>query len=202
MGLTAEVPLDLRVDAGAARTVLDLRDLKLRNLELHTGASATRVLLPRSAGATTVRAETGAAELVFEIPTGVAARIRSRMVLGSTHIDEGRFPPAGGGHESPDYATSPNRVDIDVQGGGRLVPGSSAARSRWALAQPPERGLTVQRELGHPDCGVRCPVVPSRQTLTGTRVLPSRTRRLRGASLPLLCSQPSLPGGPTVEARR
>jgi hypothetical protein len=117
VGLTAELPLDLRVDAGAARTVLDLRDLKVRNLELHMGASASRVVLPRSAGATTVRAETGAAELVFEIPTGVAARIRSRMVLGSTHIDEGRFPPAGGGHESPDYATSPNRVDIDVQGG-------------------------------------------------------------------------------------
>jgi hypothetical protein len=117
VGLTAELPLDLRVDGGATRMVLDLRDLKLRSLELHTGASGTRVLLPRAAGATAVRAESGAAELVFEVPTGVAARIRSRMVLGSTQIDQGRFPPTALGYESLDYASAQNRIDIDVQGG-------------------------------------------------------------------------------------
>ncbi len=117
VGLTAELPLDLRVDGGATRMVLDLRDLKVRSLELHTGASGTRVLLPRSAGATAVRAESGAAELVFEVPPGVAARIRSRMVLGSTQIDQGRFPPTAVGYESIDYASAENRVDIDVQGG-------------------------------------------------------------------------------------
>jgi len=117
VGLTAELPLDLRVDGGATRMVLDLRELKLRNLELHTGASATRVLLPQAAGATAVRAESGAAELAFEVPVGVAARIRSRMVLGSTQIDQGRFPPTALGYESVDYASAQNRVDIDVQGG-------------------------------------------------------------------------------------
>jgi hypothetical protein len=117
VGLTAELPLDLRVDGGATRTLLDLRELKLRSLELHTGASGTRVLLPRAAGATVVRAESGAAELVFEVPVGVAARIRSRMVLGSTQIDQGRFPPTALGYESLDYASAQNRVDIDVQGG-------------------------------------------------------------------------------------
>lgn len=117
VGLTGERPLDLRVDGGATRMVLDLRDLKLRSLELHTGASGTRVLLPRAAGMTAVRAESGAAELVFEVPVGVAARIRSRMVLGSTQIDQGRFPPSAIGYESLDYATAQNRVEIDVQGG-------------------------------------------------------------------------------------
>jgi hypothetical protein len=117
VGLTPELPMDLRVDGGATRMVLDLRDLKLRSLELHTGASGTRVLLPRAAGATAVRAESGAAELVFEVPAGVGARIRSRMVLGSTQIDEGRFPPTALGYESLDYASAQNRVDIDVQGG-------------------------------------------------------------------------------------
>jgi hypothetical protein len=117
VGLTPDIPLDLRVDAGATQTHLDLRDVRLRSLELHTGASGTRVILPRAAGSTVVRAETGAAELVFEIPAGVAARIRSRMVLGSTQIDEGLFPPTGIGHESTDFATASNRVEIDVQGG-------------------------------------------------------------------------------------
>jgi hypothetical protein len=117
VGLTSEAPLDLRVDAGASRAILDLRDLRVRSLELQTGASETRILLPRAAGATTVRAQTGAASLTIEVPLGVAARIRTRLALGSTQIDQARFPASSGGYESPGYATATNRVEIDVQGG-------------------------------------------------------------------------------------
>jgi hypothetical protein len=116
VGLTAEVPLDLRVDAGASRVTLDLSDLHVRSLELHTGASEARVLLPRAAGATTVRVEAGAATLTIEVPTGVAARIRARMAVGSVQVDTTRFPPVAGGYESPDYATAANRVDVEVTG--------------------------------------------------------------------------------------
>lgn len=117
IGLTAEVPLELRLDTGANRAMLDLRDLRLRSLELHTGASETRVLLPRAAGATTVRTESGAASLTLEVPSGVAARIRSRMALGTSQVDQARFPRVADGYESPDYAAAANRVEIDISGG-------------------------------------------------------------------------------------
>ena len=117
VGLTGQVPLDLTVETGASRTVLDLSELKVRNLELRSGASETRVILPREAGSTTVRAESGAASLALEVPSGVSARIRSRMALGSSQIDETRFPRAGDGYESPDFSTATNRVEIDVRGG-------------------------------------------------------------------------------------
>jgi hypothetical protein len=54
---------------------------------------------------------------VFEVPGSVAARIRSRVALGSSQIDEARFPRLGDVSQSADYGTSENRVDIDVQGG-------------------------------------------------------------------------------------
>lgn len=117
LGLTAEVPLDLRLDIGAARTALDLADLKIRRLELHTGASETRVRLPRAAGATYVKAESGAAALTLEVPPGVAARIRSKMALGTSQIDQSRFPRIGDVYQSADYGTAENKVDIDAQGG-------------------------------------------------------------------------------------
>jgi hypothetical protein len=117
VGLTAEVPLDLRLETGANRSMLDLGDLRLRSLALKTGASDTRVLLPRAAGATTVRAESGVASLTLEVPAGVAARIRGRMALGTNQVDQTLFPRAGDGYESADYATAPNRVDIDISGG-------------------------------------------------------------------------------------
>ena len=132
IGLTTEVPLDLRVDTGASKATLDLGGLRLRSLDLQTGASETRVLLPRAAGATTVTAQAGAASLTIEVPAGVAARIRTRMALGA-QIDQVRFPVSGDGYESPDYATATNRVDIDVQGGVgsfRVIGGAGSATWR------------------------------------------------------------------------
>lgn len=117
LGVAADVPLELGVESGAARVRLDLSTTLLRRLRIATGASDTRVALPRAAGETFVRAEGGAASLTFEVPAGVAARIRSRMALGSSQVDETRFPRAGNGWESPDWGTATNRVEIDVQGG-------------------------------------------------------------------------------------
>jgi hypothetical protein len=118
VGLTDAIPLDLRLDTGACRSELDLTDLRVRTLELHTGASRTDVRLPRAAGLTRVRVQAGAAEVVLEVPTGVAARIRGQVALGSLAIDERRFPMrVDGEYASPDEATAPNRVEIDVQSG-------------------------------------------------------------------------------------
>jgi hypothetical protein len=117
VGLTDEVPLDLRLEVGAYRGTVDLGDLRLRTLELHTGVSETLVRLPRAAGSTLVKAEAGVASLTIEVPSGVAARIRSRMALGTSQIDEVRFPRIGDVYQSVDYGTSLNQVDIDVQGG-------------------------------------------------------------------------------------
>jgi hypothetical protein len=117
MGLTTELPVELLLETGAAKAVLDLEELQLRQLTIKTGASDTRLRLPRAAGSTIVRAETGAAALTVEVPMGVAAWIRTRMALGSTSVDETRFPRRPDGYASPDYETAANRVELDLQGG-------------------------------------------------------------------------------------
>ena len=117
VGLAAGVPLELRVDIGASRSLLDLRELRLRRLELQTGASETRIILPRAAGSTTVDLSQGAAALTIEVPAGVAVRLRSRMGLGSVRVDESRFPAAPGGYASPDFDSAANRVEINAEGG-------------------------------------------------------------------------------------
>lgn len=118
-GLTAEVPLRLRIEIGAADADIDLTGLRLAELRLRTGASETRVALPAEAGFTRVDAEGGAAAIRLRVPDGVAARIRTSIALGSTDVDLVRFPrnAAGSGWESPDYETAANRVEIEVRGG-------------------------------------------------------------------------------------
>lgn len=116
-GLTGEVPLDLRLETGASRSTIDLYGLLVRRFELKTGASETRVRLPAAAGLTLMRAETGVASLSIDVPPGVGVRIRTRMALGTTSVNEARFPRTALGYESPDYGVAPNRVDLDIQGG-------------------------------------------------------------------------------------
>jgi hypothetical protein len=118
VGLTGEVPLGLLVETGASRNRLDLSELRLSDLDFRTGASDTRIVLPRAAGQTSVRLEAGAASVEVEVPQGVAARVRSAMALGTSDIDQRRFPMGTDGvYASPDYAAAPNRVEIDIRGG-------------------------------------------------------------------------------------
>jgi hypothetical protein len=46
----------------------------------------------------------------------VAARVHSRMALGSTTVDP-RFPRTVDGWESADWGSAANRVEIEIQGG-------------------------------------------------------------------------------------
>ena len=117
VGLTGEVPLDLRLEAGASRSRLDLRETRTRRLEISTGASETTVTLPRAAGMTDVKAEAGAASLTFIVPAGVAARVHGTVALGSLRVDEDRFPRFGNDYQSAAYGSATNRVDLDINGG-------------------------------------------------------------------------------------
>jgi hypothetical protein len=117
VSLTGEKPLDLRLDTGASRATIDLVDLQVRQLELHSGAAETRIRLPRAAGVTLVRTDTGVASLSIDVPQGVAARIRSSMSLGRVDVDPTRFPRTAEGWESPGFVNAPNRVELDVRGG-------------------------------------------------------------------------------------
>jgi hypothetical protein len=117
VGLTREVPMSLRLDVGAAKSRLDLSDLKVTDLVLKTGASDTVIRLPKSAGMTTMKVESGAASVKLIVPDGVAARIRSTMGLGSSSIDQRRFPRNGEYYQSPDYDSATNKIDIRSEGG-------------------------------------------------------------------------------------
>jgi len=111
------VDLALSLETGAAKTDLDLSSLRVVELLLQTGVSATTVILPAAAGATRATIKAGVASVHLTIPAGVAARIAGQMGLGAFNVDETRFPRNGKLYESPDYATATNRIDVNVEGG-------------------------------------------------------------------------------------
>jgi hypothetical protein len=115
--LTPDIPLRLEFEVGASKNTLNLRGLKVKELRLSTGASATEVTFPERAGTTAAWLKSGAASVEGIIPNGVAARIRARGGLASIEVDSMRFPRTGDEYISPDYATAENRLDLDIETG-------------------------------------------------------------------------------------
>jgi hypothetical protein len=115
-GITGEIPVDLRLDTGANRAVVDLAALRVRRLELHTGASETVLRMP-TAGQTAARIECGFASVTVEVPAGVAARISGSVGIGALEVDHRRFPRLDGGWSTPGFETAADRIDISVSGG-------------------------------------------------------------------------------------
>ncbi len=115
--LNADIPLVLKCETGASRSILDLRELHVTELKLETGASSTEVTLPAAAGYTRVKVQAGAARVDMRVPGGVAARIKTSGALASMTVDETRFPGFDNRYQSPDYESAANKVDIDVETG-------------------------------------------------------------------------------------
>jgi hypothetical protein len=117
--LSPQVTLDLELETGASESRIVLTDLRVRDVRLRTGASATSIDLPANAGLTRLWVDSGAASVKVRVPGGVAARIRLRAALAGTRVDAVRFPRRGGEqvYESADFETAANRVEIDVDTG-------------------------------------------------------------------------------------
>lgn len=117
LSLAKDIPLILDIDSGASTSTLDLRDLKVTELDLDTGASTTDITLPSNAGQTRVKVDSGAATVRLRIPEGVAAQIRIESGMASINVDS-RFPKVGNNlYLSPDYASASNRTDITIETG-------------------------------------------------------------------------------------
>ncbi len=114
--LNADVPLQLDLETGASASHLDLAGLKVTDLRLSTGASATDIWLPENAGSTRASIKSGAASVNVNIPESVEARISVQSGLAGVSVSR-RFERREGGYESADFATAANRLELSVETG-------------------------------------------------------------------------------------
>jgi hypothetical protein len=103
---------------GAGESQFNFTDLNVKNIKLETGASSTRLSLPKNAGLTNLEIHAGAASIEIEVPEQVAARIKIQSGLSGQSIDQNRFQAMSNGlYESPGYEMSDNKVVILIDGG-------------------------------------------------------------------------------------
>ncbi len=113
VGLTPEIPLQLRFETGACEARIDLTGLQVTEVRLQTGASRTDLTLPATAGLTRVSVESGLAGVVIRVPQAVAARVKVSSGLAGISVAS-RFPLAGGFYASPDFDSAANKAEISI----------------------------------------------------------------------------------------
>jgi N-terminal domain of toast_rack, DUF2154/Domain of unknown function (DUF5668) len=120
VAINNEVPIELKLNLGANKSDLNLRDLNITDLDLDTGASDTKLTLP-SKGRLRADLDMGAASLEIIVPDGVSARIHASLGAADMKVDESRFPRNGRYYQSPDYDTAANAVDINIDAGAASI---------------------------------------------------------------------------------
>ncbi len=117
IAINEQIPVRVALHSGANDARLDLSRTQVAGLELHTGASATEIVLPEKVALTQVKIEAGAASVKLLIPPGVAARMEVDGGLLDVDVDTERFPKSGKIYQSPEYETAPYKVDIKIDAG-------------------------------------------------------------------------------------
>jgi hypothetical protein len=115
--LTQDVPVTLKVEAGASRLDIDLKDVQATHIELSTGASSTDLTVPAH-GASILDVEAGAASINITVPESTAARIRVKEGATAMTVDKNRFPQLDSGmYQSANFDSSSDRAEITIEGG-------------------------------------------------------------------------------------
>ena len=115
--LNQDVPLRLVIRSGANESTLDLRDLKVTDLSLETGASSTQIIMPSAAGFTSGTIQTGASSVQIQVPDGVAGHFEIKHGLAGIQVDTTRFANSGNIYETPGFASYPNRIQMTIETG-------------------------------------------------------------------------------------
>ncbi len=120
VALNPNIPMTLKLNLGANKSDIDLREMNITDLDLDTGASETKLTLP-SRGRFKADLDLGAASLEVIVPDGLSARIRTSTGAADLKIDESRFPRGGGYYQSPDFDSATNSVDMTIDAGAASI---------------------------------------------------------------------------------
>ena len=115
--ITQAVPVTLKIDAGASKLDIDLRDVLATHIELETGASSVNMTLPAH-GASILDVEAGAASVNIRVPDTTAARIRVEEGVTAMNVDTTRFPRLNSDlYQSANFDSATDRAEINIEGG-------------------------------------------------------------------------------------
>ena len=107
---------DLDLNVGAAEVNFDLSGFKTRNLKIQGGASDIDIKIGAALPLTDMKLEAGAASITIRIPEGAGCEIISNTFMSSKDF-KGFTKIANQKYQTPNFATSTNKIMINLQAG-------------------------------------------------------------------------------------
>jgi len=107
---------DLDLNVGAAEVDFDLSGFKTRNLKIQGGASDIDLKIGAALPLTDVKLEAGAASIILRIPESAGCEIISNTFMSSKDF-KGFTKVANQKYQTPNFATSANKIMINLQAG-------------------------------------------------------------------------------------
>jgi len=111
--LHPDIVWDLDLTAGAAQLSLDLKDFKIRNLEIHAGAADMDIILGDKYPDVKVRVEAGASDLRIHVPRTAAVELKVTNVLGVGTF-EGLTQVRKGLYRSENYESNSPKIHLEI----------------------------------------------------------------------------------------
>ena len=116
MMLNTQPIWDIDLKMGAGEADFDLREFKVKSIDLKGGAAEFNLKLGGLADSVHVNAETGVAAVNIEIPESVGCMIKNSSGLSSKHF-EGFTETGKGSYETPNFKNASKKIYIVLKGG-------------------------------------------------------------------------------------
>lgn len=107
---------DLHMNMGAGEVDFDFTDYKVRNFNFDGGAAALDIKFGSLLPITDVNVKTGIADVKISVPIASGCRIKTKTGLSAKDFT-GFTKMKDGTYETPNYASSTNKIFINLDGG-------------------------------------------------------------------------------------
>lgn len=111
--LTKEIPLDISIKAGAGDIWLDLKELKVDNLNIEAGVGQLNITYPNYSSQTEIKAAAG--NIKLNIPENAGLRIESKTVINNNNFESiGLIKLYKDVYQSKNYGDVENKINIKI----------------------------------------------------------------------------------------
>ncbi len=107
---------DMNFNIGASKSKFDLSPFKIKNIELHTGATSTMIKLGDKFDSTNVHIEMGAANVTLEVPKTTGCSVGGDMVLMSKDLP-GFSKRNSDNYETENFDIAKKKVFVTINAG-------------------------------------------------------------------------------------
>lgn len=108
------VPVELDLDGGAGDFMLDFRGLDTRSVVLRGGAARFVLQFDEVGSHTTVRAESGVADIRIQVPAEVGLRVYTTGALVNHNLSAAGLERQNGYWQTLDYEQNERTIDINI----------------------------------------------------------------------------------------